>query len=95
MSWGDGGRLRGESGELVLDHLDAALEVSDLGADLGQGGTQRIRDLALGVLDLGPGRGDGVVSSEGDEDPELAEQPAQGVYAGGALGEPAGADAMQ
>jgi hypothetical protein len=92
---GDSGRLRGESGELVLDHLDATLEVSDLGADLGESGTERIGDLALGVLDLGPGRGDGVVSSEGDEDSELAEQAAQGVDAGGAFGEPAGADAMQ
>ena len=36
-----------------------------------------------------------MLGAERDHDPELAEQPAQGVDAGGALGEPSGADAME
>jgi hypothetical protein len=36
-----------------------------------------------------------VLSSEGDQDPELAEQAAQSVDSSDALGESAGADPMQ
>ena len=87
---GDHGDLSGEGRELGLDHLDAPLEL----ADLGQSRANRIWELALGVLDVEPGVGDGVLSADGDRDPELAEKPAQGVDAGGSLGEPAGADAV-
>jgi len=59
------------------------------------GKAERIGDLALGVFELSPGGGDGVVSAERDQDPELTEQSAQGVDASGALGEPSGAEAVE
>ena len=61
MSWATAGVWVASAASWLLDHLDAALEVSDLGADLREGGTERVGDLALGVFELGPGGGDGVL----------------------------------
>jgi hypothetical protein len=57
------------------------LEISDLRADLRESWAQRIRDFALGVLELCPGGRHGVMSAEWDHDSEPAEQATQRIDA--------------
>jgi hypothetical protein len=63
-----------------------------------QGGervTQRIGKAPAGVLDDLPGFGEDVAATLGDEETEFAEQAAEGVDGADAVGEPAGAQAVQ
>lgn len=87
--------LSGERSELLLDHLDTAFEIADLGAQLGECGSQRVGQLALGILDVGPSCGNRVVRTQGDDDAELAQQRSQAVDACSSFGEPAGAQPVQ
>ena len=81
-------KLLGERLELVLDASALVLERSNLGARITQVRTEHVGQIRIGVFDeLGDG-GHDEVSALGDEESELAQDPAYGIDACGPCGEP-------
>src|SRR4029453_5347381 len=85
----DGEELFGQAVELPLGFLDAALDVADFEAGIGEEGPEGVGQIGVGVLDEGPDRGHYLLGPHGDEDAKLAKQATQSVEAGGALAHPA------
>ena len=74
--------------ELVLDASALVLELSNLGARITQVRTEHVGQIRISVFDeLGDG-GHDEVSALGDEESELAQDPAYGIDACGPCGEP-------
>ena len=81
-------KLLGERLELVLDASALVLELSNLGARITQVRTEHVGQIRISVFDeLGDG-GHDEVSALGDEESELAQDPAYGIDACGPCGEP-------
>ena len=81
-------KLLGERLELVLDASALVLELSNLGARITQVRTEHVGQIRISVFDeLGDG-GHDEVSALGDEESELAQDPAYGINACGPCGEP-------
>ena len=81
-------KLLGERLELVLDANALVLELSNLGARITQVRTEHVGQIRISVFDeLGDG-GHDEVSALGDEESELAQDPAYGIDACGPCGEP-------
>ena len=91
----DDGGLAGERGQLAFHGVSPVFELTDLGAALGERGSEGVGKNRVGVLQEGLHVGEDVARPQRYGDPELAEEPAEGVDPGRAGGEPGGAEAMQ
>ena len=89
--WG----LSGERVELEFGVANSPLELTDFVARVSEDGPERIGKPGLGVFQGGANGWQHAVSAEGDDDPELSEDAADGVDPGGSRGKPARTKAVE
>ena len=87
--------LAGDALELALNGPQARLDLPDVRGRIGQRGPQQSRNYGVGVFQERGHVGYHMVRADRHDEPELAQQAADGVDPRGAGGEPHGAQAVQ